>query len=80
MLQDKSNINIPKKKHSQNLPRFEWFINSGGEFQFVLKAKNGKTIATGEAYSSFQGMAVGIDAIRKASVNAQVVKKGSHLC
>ena len=79
MLHNKLNINSSKKKQSRKLPRFEYFINSGGEYQFVLKANNGKTIATGEAYASFQGMVVGIKAIRDCSVTASVIKKGNHL-
>ena len=52
-------------------PKFEWFKDKAGKFRFRLKAANGETVATGEAYESRQGCLDGIASVKK---NAPIAK------
>ena len=54
----------PRAKH----PRFELYLDRGGEYRFRLTARNGKVIAASQGYSSRAGCENGIESVRK---NAQ---------
>lgn len=54
-------------------PRFEIKKSSNGEYYFVLKSKNGKTIATSETYVTKQGCKNGIESVRESTPIAEVV-------
>lgn len=56
-------------------PKFEMYLDKGGEYRFRLKAKNGQAIATGEGYKSKSGCQSGIESIKKNSVEATVVEE-----
>lgn len=51
------------KKESN--PKFEVYLDKGGEFRFRLKAKNGQTIAASEGYTSLKNCLNGIESVRK---------------
>ena len=52
--------------------KFQIKNNRAGEFYFVLKAKNGETIARSESYSSKQGAKRGIRSVRYTSTFASI--------
>ncbi len=52
-------------------PVFEWYKDKAGKFRFRLKAANGETIATGEAYNAKDSCLDGIESVKK---NAPVAK------
>jgi uncharacterized protein YegP (UPF0339 family) len=55
-------------------PVFEWYKDKAGKFRFRLKAANGETIATSEAYSSKDGCVSGIESVKKNAPIAKVVE------
>jgi len=56
-------------------PVFEWYKDKAGKFRFRLKAANGETIATSEAYSSKDGCVSGIESVKKNAPIAKVVEE-----
>ncbi len=52
-------------------PKFEMYVDKGGEFRFRLKARNGKIIAISEGYTTKASCENGIDSVRK---NAEVAE------
>jgi len=54
-------------------PKFEIFVDRGGEFRFRLKARNGKIIAASEGYSSKSGCENGIASVRSNAPGAATV-------
>jgi uncharacterized protein YegP (UPF0339 family) len=46
--------------------------NTKGQFHFVLKASNGKTIVTSETYSSKSAAMNGIESVKKNAGTAKV--------
>ncbi len=55
------------------MPKFEMYKDSVGKFRFRLKAANGETIATGEAYTSKEGCQKGIESVKTNAPKAQIV-------
>lgn len=54
-------------------PKYEIKTATDGQFYFVLKAPNGKVIATGEMYKTKQGARNGIRSIKK-NAQAEVIE------
>ena len=55
-------------------PKFEMYLDKASEFRFRLKAKNGETILTSEAYTTKANCEHGIESVRKNAPNAIVEK------
>lgn len=53
-------------------PKFEIYLDKGGEYRFRLKAKNGQVVASGEGYKSKAACQNGIESIRKNAPDAAV--------
>jgi hypothetical protein len=54
--------------------KFEVYKDAKGEYRFRLKAANGETIASGEAYSTKQACLNGIESVKKSASAAEVVE------
>jgi uncharacterized protein YegP (UPF0339 family) len=57
------------------MPKFEIYKDAAEKFRFRLKAPNGETIATGEAYESKDGCKKGIESVKTNAPKAQIVEK-----
>ena len=55
-------------------PVFEWYKDKAGKFRFRLKAANGETIATSEAYNSKDSCVNGIESVKKSAPTAKIVE------
>ena len=55
-------------------PKFEIYSDKVGKCRWRLKAGNGETIATGEAYESEASCKNGIESVKKNAPIAEVVK------
>jgi len=53
-------------------PVFEWYKDKAGKFRFRLKAANGETIATSEAYNSKDSCVNGIESVKKNAPAAKI--------
>jgi len=53
--------------------KFEVYKNSGGKFEFRLKASNGEIVATGQSYASMAGAREGCAAVQRAAAGADIV-------
>lgn len=58
----------------QRHPKFEVYMDKGGEFRFRLKATNGQIIATSEGYKALASCMNGIESVKKNAVDAQIVE------
>jgi len=56
------------------MPKFEIYKDTAEKFRFRLKAPNGETIATGEAYESKDGCKKGIESVKTNAPKAQIVE------
>ena len=56
------------------MPKFEIYKDTAEKFRFRLKATNGETIATGEAYESKDGCKKGIESVKTNAPKAQIVE------
>lgn len=54
--------------------KFEVYQDRAGKFRFRLKAGNGQTIATGEAYESKASCLKGVASVQKNAPGAVVVE------
>ena len=54
-------------------PKFEIYKDATDKFRFRLKAANGETIATGEAYESKDGCKNGIESVKTNAPIAEIV-------
>lgn len=54
-------------------PKFEIYKDAADKFRFRLKAANGETIATGEAYESKEGCVYGIVLVKNSAPIAEIV-------
>lgn len=52
--------------------KFEVYKDNKGQYRFRLKAGNGQTIATGEAYTTKKACLNGIESIRKNAPEAKL--------
>lgn len=57
------------------MSKFEIFEDARGEWRFNLKASNGEVIATSEGYSSKQACLSGIEAVKRAAVEALIEER-----
>jgi len=55
-------------------PKFEIYTDKAGKCRWRLKAGNGETIATGEAYESEAACKNGIESVKKNAPIAEVVE------
>lgn len=55
-------------------PKFELYLDKGGEYRFRLKARNGEIIATSEGYKSKASATNGIASVQKNVVDAKTEK------
>lgn len=53
--------------------KFEVYEDRSGKFRFRLKAGNGETVATGEAYESKAAAKNGCESVQRAADGANVV-------
>ena len=54
-------------------PKFEIYTDKAGKCRWRLKAANGETIATGEAYESAASCKNGIESVKKNAPMAEIV-------
>ncbi len=55
-------------------PKFEIYLDKGGEFRFRLKAKNGQIIAASEGYKKKDSCKNGIDSVRRNAPDSPVIE------
>ncbi|MBQ6543498.1 MAG: YegP family protein [Clostridia bacterium] len=55
-------------------PKYEIYLDKGGEFRFRLKAKNGEINAVSEGYKAKASCKNGIESVKKNAPDAPVVK------
>ncbi len=53
-------------------PKFEMYLDKGGEYRFRLKARNGEIIATSEGYKAKASCENGIESVRKNAPEAEI--------
>ena len=53
-------------------PKFELYQDKAGQFRFRLKARNGESIATSEAYTTKSACENGIDSVRNNAPEAPI--------
>lgn len=58
---------------TQKNPKFEVYLDKGGEYRFRLKAKNGQAIAASEAYKAKASCLNGIESVKKNAPAATVI-------
>jgi uncharacterized protein YegP (UPF0339 family) len=56
-----------------SMPKFEIYKDAAGKFRFRLKAPNGETIASGEAYATKDGCKGGIESVKTNAPKATIV-------
>ncbi|HMM31521.1 MAG TPA: YegP family protein [Clostridia bacterium] len=56
-------------------PKFEIYLDKGGEYRFRLKARNGEIIAVSEGYKAKTSCMNGIESVRKNAPDALIVKE-----
>ena len=61
--------NFTEEKH----PKFEVYLDKGGEYRFRLKATNGQIIAVSEGYKAMAGCRNGIASVKKNAPDSPVV-------
>lgn len=57
-------------------PKFEIYLDNGGEFRFRLKARNGEIIAVSEGYKAKASCINGIESVKKNAPDAPVEEVG----
>ena len=55
-------------------PKFEVYADKAGKYRFRLKAKNGQTIAVGEAYETKKAALAGVASVKKNALGAKIVE------
>ena len=55
-------------------PVFEWYQDKNKKYRFRLKAANGESVATSEAYASKEGCVNGIESVKKNAPIAKIVE------
>ncbi len=69
-IEDQTEEGFETLKH----PKFEVYMDKGGEYRFRLKARNGEIIATGEGYKQKSGCINGIESVKKNAPEAEVTE------
>lgn len=52
-------------------PKYEMFTDRAGQYRFRLRARNGKTIATSEGYTTKAACVGGVESVCKNAPNAE---------
>ena len=55
-------------------PKFEIYLDKGGQFRFRLKASNGENILASEGYAAKSGCKNGIESVRKNAPDSDVTE------
>lgn len=53
-------------------PKFEVYLDNGGEYRFRLKATNGQVIATSEGYKALASCLNGVESVKKNAPDAPI--------
>ncbi len=56
----------------QKCPKFEIYLDKGGEFRFRLKATNGQIIAVSEGYKAMDSCVNGIESVKKNAADSPI--------
>lgn len=70
-LENQTEADYKKQKH----PKFEVYMDKGGQYRFRLKASNGRVIAISEGYRSLSGCLSGVTSVRKNAPDALISKE-----
>ena len=54
-------------------PKFEMYLDKGGEYRFRLKAPNGKIVAVSEGYTTVAACENGIQSVKNNAAEAETV-------
>ena len=57
----------------RNHPKFEVYMDRGGQYRFRLKSANGRIIAVSEGYRALSGCLNGIVSVQKNAAQARLV-------
>ena len=68
-VEDQTAKRFTPEKH----PKFEVYLDKGGEYRFRLKATNGQIIAVSEGYKAMAGCRNGIASVKKNAPDSPVV-------
>jgi uncharacterized protein YegP (UPF0339 family) len=55
-------------------PKFEVYLDKGGEYRFRLKARNGEIIAVAEGYKAKASCLNGIESVKKNAPEAEITR------
>ena len=69
-IEDQTEEGFAVQKH----PKFEIYLDNGGEFRFRLKATNGQIIAVSEGYKTMRSCKNGIASVQKNAVDSVIEK------
>ena len=69
-IEDQTEEGFAVQKH----PKFEIYLDNGGEFRFRLKATNGQIIAVSEGYKTMRSCKNGIASVQKNAVDSAIEK------
>ena len=69
-IEDQTADNYEVQKH----PKFEIYLDKGGEFRFRLKATNGQIIAVSEGYKTMRICKNGIASVQKNAADSPIEK------
>ena len=69
-IEDQTADNYEVQKH----PKFEIYLDKGGEFRFRLKATNGQIIAGSEGYKTMRSCKNGIASVQKNAADSPIEK------
>ena len=69
-IEDQTEEGFAVQKH----PKFEIYLDKGGEFRFRLKATNGQIIAVSEGYKTMRSCKNGIASVQKNAVDSAIEK------
>mgnify|MGYP005806751003 CR=1 FL=1 len=56
-------------------PKFEVYLDRGGEYRFRLRATNGQIIAVSEGYRELAGCLKGINSVKRNAPEAEIVQE-----
>ncbi len=56
-------------------PKYELYLDKGGEYRFRLKAKNGLIIGTSEGYKTWDSCMNGIESVKANAPEAELVRE-----
>lgn len=63
------------KRRKRMIPQFEVFRDRKKQWRFRLRARNGKIIATSEAYISRRNAVMGIESVQDCALDAVILYK-----